>query len=79
MPALAQVPQHSRSAGIVVPGGWMQLVPEAHIEPTPVHVRQLDEGIGSPQATVPAPAQFGQHVPVAPPVHVVPDAHVAVP
>lgn len=79
MLALAHVPQHSRSAGIVVPGGWMQLVPDGHIEPTPVQVRQLEEGIESPHATVLAAAQFAQHVPVAPPVHVVPDAHVAVP
>ncbi len=57
----------------------MQLVPLGHIEPTPVQVRQLDDGIGSPHATVLAPAQFAQQVPVAPPVHVVPEAHVAVP
>jgi hypothetical protein len=44
-----------------------------------VQVRQLGEGIGSPQSTVLPGAQLGQHVPVAPPVQVSPGAHPAVP
>lgn len=49
--ALAQLPQHSRAVGSVVPGGFTQLVPVGHIEPTPVHVRHAGEGIVMPQAT----------------------------
>jgi hypothetical protein len=77
--ALAQVPQHSRSVGAVMPGGLTQLVPDGHIEPTPVHVRHVGEGIGSPHATLPADAHVGQHVPVAPPVQVLPAPQPIVP
>lgn len=77
--ALAQLPQHSRSVGSVVPGGATQLVPAAHIDPTPVQVRQAGEGIGAPHMTLAAVAHVGQHVPVAPPVHVLPAPQPMVP
>ena len=76
---LGQVPQHSRSIGLVSPMGAAQLVPVGHMEPTPVHVRHVGDGIGSLHATEPAPAHVGQHVPPAPPVHVVPDPQPIVP
>jgi hypothetical protein len=76
---LAQAPQHSRSVGSVVPGGVTQLVPSGHIEPKPVHVRHVGEGTGSPHATLLAGGHVGQHVPVVPPVHVLPAPQPIVP
>jgi hypothetical protein len=73
------VPQHVRSVGIVMPGGLTQLVPLGHIEPTPVHVRHVGDGIGSPHMTAVAAAHVGQHVPVAPPVQVLPAPQPIVP
>lgn len=77
--ALAQRPQHSRSVGSVVPGGLTQLVPDGHIEPTPIHVRHAGEGMGSPHATELDAAHVGQHVPSGPPVQVMPLVQPAVP
>ena len=77
--AAAHAPQHSRSAGFVSPGGLTQLVPVGHIDPTPVQVRHVGDGIALPQATEPAAAHVGQHVPVAPPVQVLPLPHPIVP
>jgi hypothetical protein len=77
--ALAQLPQHSRSVGSAMPGGFTQLVPVGHIEPTPVHVRHVGDGIGAPHITALAAAQVGQHVPVAPPVQVLPAPQPIVP
>jgi hypothetical protein len=74
----AHAPQHSRCVGIVVPGGFTHVVGDAHIEPTPVHVRHAWPsastwfGIVTPHATALAAGQFGQHEPIA--SHVVPDA-----
>ena len=76
---LGQVPQHSRSIGLVSPIGAAQLVPAGHIEPTPVQVRHVGDGIASPHATEPAAAHVGQQVPPAPPVHVVPEPQPIVP
>jgi len=77
--ALAHGPQHSRSAGRVVPGRLTQLVPDGHNEPAPTQVRHVGEGMGSPHATELDAAQVGQHVPSAPPVHVAPAVQPAVP
>jgi hypothetical protein len=66
----AHAAQHTRSAGAVMPGGLTHVVPDAHCEPTPVHVRHVAplasivDGIGSPQGTIPAPLHVGQQ-PVA--------------
>lgn len=76
---LGQSPQHSRSSGSVVPGGVTHVVPVAHIEPTPVHVRQVDIGMGVPQAMFSGAVHAAQHTPAAPPVHDVPEPHPPVP
>ena len=75
----AHVPQHTRVAEPLVPGGLMQPVPLAHMLPKPEHMRHAEEGIASPHATLPAEGQFAQQVPPAPPVHDVPDPQLPVP
>lgn len=77
--ALGHEPQHTRGSAPVVPGGLTQLSPLGHIEPKPLHMRQLGEGTGSPHATLPVPGQLAQHTPVDPPVHVVPAPQPPVP
>lgn len=79
VPALGQLPQQVRSSGIGIPGGFTHEVPAAQREPTPVQVRHAGSGIGSPQSTLEALAQFGQHVPPTPPVQLVPAPQPAVP
>jgi hypothetical protein len=77
--AAAQLPQHSRSLGMLVPGGLTQLLPAGHIEPMPMHVRQLVDGTGSPQGTSLDEAHIGQHVPPSPPAQALPGVQPAVP
>jgi hypothetical protein len=72
-------PQQTRAPEPVVPGGLMQLVPLMHIVPKPEHMRHADEGIASPQPTLPADGQFAQQVPPEPPVQAVPDPQPPVP
>lgn len=74
-----QPPQQTRAAEPLVPGGLMQLVPLAHMLPKPEHMRHAEDGIGSPQPTLPADGQFAQQVPPIPPVHEVPEPQPPVP
>lgn len=75
---LAQSPQHARAVGSVVPGGLTQLVAAPHIEPTPVHARQLSDGIAWPHGMLVAGVHVSQQTPVAPPVHE-PVVHIPLP
>ncbi len=75
----AQAPQQTRASAPLVPGGFTHDVPLAQRVPKPLHIRQLGDGIGSPQSTADEVAQAAQHMPLAPPVQVEPAAHPAVP
>lgn len=77
--AAGHEPQHTRGSAPVVPGGFTQERPVAQRDPKPVHMRHVGDGIGSPQSTLPEEAHDAQHMPVAPPVHVVPAPQPAVP
>lgn len=74
-----QLSQHTRSSGRLVPGGLAHERPGSQRVPKPVQVRQSDAGMGSPQSIAEGALQEPQHMPPAPPVHVVPAAQPAVP
>ena len=67
--AAAQLPQHTRAVGAVMPGGFTQLRPLGHCAPTPLQVRHVPPdgscwlGIVVPHVTALAAGQFGQQPP----------------
>lgn len=77
--AAGQAPQQTRASAPEVPGGFTHASGEEQREPKPVHVRQVGDGMGSPQSTALAAAQAAQHMPAEPPVHVEPEPQPAVP